>query len=131
LNFGVFKLHLAKVNISLRLFQYLGFLLLMVAFLAWFLVMFEIQSSHAILSEAQNLNLAIEQIWAVEGALEWWKNVYVTVIIPLIGILITSGIIALLSPLILRFEHRVLFRKVRNKHEIITLDRFLKSRDNV
>jgi len=115
---------------SLRVFQYLGFLLLMVAFLVWFFIMFEIQSNHAILSEAQNLNLEIEQIWAVEGALGWWKNVYVTVIIPLTGILITSGVIALFSPLILRFEHRFLFRKVRNKQEIITLDKFLKSRDS-
>ena len=42
-------------------------------------------------------NLSIEEVWRYEGAIQWWKNVYMTLIIPGTAVLTLSGIASILS----------------------------------
>jgi len=40
-------------------------------------------------------NLSIEEVWRYEGALNWWKTVYSTAIIPITSILALSGMLSI------------------------------------
>ncbi|MEJ2242814.1 MAG: hypothetical protein P8Y18_11855 [Candidatus Bathyarchaeota archaeon] len=112
-----------------RFVQFFGVLLLVLAFFVWFFPIMEIQSNQAMLLEADNLHLESEQIWAYDGALRWWKNVYASTIIPLVGILITSGLVTIIAPFILKLEHIVVFKRFRSKNQIVTLDNYFKSKE--
>jgi len=96
----------------------------------WVLTFIEIQSNEVMIAHAQECSLTIEEIWAYEGSLKWWKNVYVTTIIPLIGILTTSGIVVIVTPSLLQLKQNVFFKRVRNKSGTLTLDRFLQSKED-
>ena len=96
----------------------------------WVLTFIEIQSKEVMIAHAQECSLTIEEIWAYEGSLKWWKNVYVTTIIPLIGILTTSGIVVIVTPSLLQLKQNVFFKRVRNKSGTLTLDRFLQSKED-
>ena len=93
--------------------------------------MIEIQNREVMIAHAQDYSLKIEEIWAYEGSLKWWKNVYVTTIIPLIGISTTSGIVVIVTPFIRQLRRKVFLKRIRNKSGIITLDKFLQSREDV
>ena len=58
----------------------------------------------------QTLNtteLTLDQLWNYEGSLNWWRNVYVTLILPLTAVFISIGGIILASqPLLTAMQHK-------------------------
>ena len=110
--------------------QYFGVFLLFLAFFVWFIPFIEIKSNEIMLSDAINPNFEARQISVYSGSLNWWKNLYGNTIIPLVGILITSGLVTIFLPIIFHFENLVLFKRFRNKYQSITLDDYFNSEDN-
>jgi hypothetical protein len=64
--------------------QWLALILAITALSIWIYSLIELKSNEIMLT---NQNLNIEEIWRYEGALQWWKNTYVTTIIPITAIL--------------------------------------------
>lgn len=110
--------------------QYFGVFLLFLAFFVWFVPFVEIKSNEIMLSDAINPNFEAWQISVYSGSLNWWKNLYVNTIIPVVGILITSGLVTISLPFIFHFENLALFKRFRNKYQPITLDDYFNSEDN-
>lgn len=79
-----------KLNLSV----WIGLLLIIAALSIWFYSIIELKSNEIMLTTQ---NLSIEKVWLYEGALQWWKNVYVTAIIPGTAVLTLSGIASILS----------------------------------
>lgn len=73
--------------------------------------MIEIISNEVMIAHAQDYSLKIEEIWAYEGSLKWWKNVYVATMIPLIEILTTSGTFIIVTPFLLQLRQKVFQKK--------------------
>jgi hypothetical protein len=71
----------------------IGLLLVIVAVSIWLCSVIELKSNEVMLAQ----NLSIEEVWRYEGALQWWKSVYATAIIPVTAVLALSGIVLLLS----------------------------------
>jgi hypothetical protein len=70
---------------------WIGFVLLFVALAIWLISAIELTSNEIMLTQ----NLSIEEVWRYEGALNWWKTVYSTVIIPTTVILAFSGMLSI------------------------------------
>jgi hypothetical protein len=70
----------------------IGLLLVILAMGIWIIAIIELVSNEVMLTQ----NLSIEEVWRYEGALQWWKNVYATAIIPVTAVLTLSGITLLL-----------------------------------
>ena len=83
-----------KVNLTL----YIGLFLITIAMSIWLYSLIELRSNEIMLTTQ---NLSIEEVWRYEGALQWWKNLYTTAIIPTTAVLTFSGIAVLLSQQIL------------------------------
>ena len=91
----------------------IGLFLIIVGLSIWIYSAIELISNEVLLA---NQNIPIEEVWRAEGALQWWKNVYATAIIPATTILTLSGIAALLGPVLLgSFKQRIAFNKFENK----------------
>ena len=75
-------------------------------------------------------NLSIE-VWRYEGALQWWKNIYVTAIIPKTVVLIVLGTTTMLiQQLLSHFTQKDIFNELeKNMKEgcDITLDQSLRN----
>ena len=81
----------------------IGLFLIIVAMSIWLYSLIELKTNEIMLTT----QLTIEEVWRYEGALQWWKNVYSTAIIPATVILISSGIAVLLSQQIPnQFSHK-------------------------
>ena len=97
----------------------IGLLLVIVAVSIWLCSVIELKSNEVMLAQ----DLSIEDVWRYEGALQWWKNVYATAIIPATAVLALSGIALLLrqhlprrfvqKDVLNRLEEKI--RKVSNK----------------
>ena len=99
-----------KNNKKLNLTVCIGLLLIMSALIIWLYSIIELKSNEIMLTTQ---NLSIEEVWQYEGALQWWKNVYVTAIIPATVILTLSGTITILSQkLFNRFTQKDTFSKL-------------------
>ena len=84
-----------------KILRYFGVFLLTFSIIIWTLSIIEIIGNEIMLSNAQTYGLTIEEIWRYEGANQWWKNSYGTVILPATLILALSGITVILSPRLL------------------------------
>lgn len=124
------KLNVMKNHLNFKYFRYFGALLVIVSFFVWVLPIIEIQSNEVMIEYAQDYSLGIEEIWAYEGALKWWKNVYATTIIPLIGTLTTFGIVLIMTPFLFQLSQKMFSKTAKNRSGSITLDRFFQSRDD-
>ncbi len=52
-------------------------------------------------------DLALEQLWNYDGSLRWWRNVYVTLFLPLTAAFLTLGGVVLVSqPFLTRLRHK-------------------------
>ena len=67
---------------------WVGLLLIIAALTIWLFSFIELKSNEIMLTT----QLSIEEVWLYEGALQWWENAYVTVVLPTIGILTIFGI---------------------------------------
>jgi len=83
-----------KNHKKLNLTVWIGLLLIISALSIWIYSIIELKSNEIMLTTQ---NLSIEEVWRYEGALQWWKNVYVTAILPTTAVLILSGTVTLLS----------------------------------
>jgi hypothetical protein len=72
--------------------------LIAVSITIWTLSIIELKGLEIMLSNSQNYELTIEEIWSYEGALIWWKETYTSIIYPSSLILTITGIIAIFSP---------------------------------
>jgi uncharacterized membrane protein (DUF373 family) len=82
----------------------IGLALIISALSIWVFSAIELKNSELILT---NQNVGMEELWQVEGALQWWNNVYATVIVPATTILALTGIAAILSPkLFVRYKQK-------------------------
>jgi len=68
---------------------FVGFALISLGLIIWLYSIFELKSCEFGL----NQNLAIEQIWRLEGALLWWENFYTSTIIPATTAFAITGIV--------------------------------------
>ena len=93
-----------KTNLT----KWIGLLLITAALIIWLHSIIEIKSNEIMLA---NQNLSIEEVWAYEGALQWWKNAYVTAILPTTGILTISGIATLITPQLFGFAQKITLKK--------------------
>jgi len=59
---------------------------------------FEITSLETML---ENENLSAEEIWAFEGAIQWWRQSYFTLIVPVSAVLLLGGIATVMSVFLL------------------------------
>ena len=93
-----------------KLTVWIGLLLLISALSIWLYSIIELISNEIMLTTQ---NLSIEEVWRYEGALQWWKNVYVTAIIPATAALTLSGTTTILSQkLFSRFAQKDPFNKL-------------------
>jgi hypothetical protein len=67
-------------------------------------------SISAIQEREQMLNsadLTLEDMWHYEGSLQWWRNAYITVFLPLTAVFLALGGICLISqPLVTRIHRK-------------------------
>lgn len=47
-----------------------------------------------------NPNLALKEVWSYQGSIQWWRNTYVIVVLPVTIILITAGLALIMYPII-------------------------------
>jgi hypothetical protein len=97
---------IGKINLTL----WIGISLIVAAFTIWLCSIIEIKSNEIMLSTQ---NLTVEEFWLYDGALQWWKNAYWTVIFPMWGILTLSGITIMISPQLPRFAQKLTARTHR------------------
>ena len=83
-----------KKHQQLNLSVWIGLLLIITALSIWIFSIAELEGNEIKLTTQ---NLSIDEIWRYEGALQWWKNVYMTAIIPATAVLALSGIASILS----------------------------------
>jgi amino acid permease len=82
---------------------WIGFVLMFVALAIWLISAIELTGNEIMLTH----NLSIEEVWRYEGALNWWKTIYSTAIIPTTAILALSGMLSITSQrLISRFMQK-------------------------
>jgi hypothetical protein len=90
----------------------IGLLLIIIAMSIWICSLIELKSNEIMLTQ----NLSIEEVWRYEGALQRWKNVYATAIIPVTVVLTLSGIVILLrKQLPSRFVQKDALNKLEEK----------------
>jgi len=92
---------------KIKLTLWIGILLIIAAFTIWLYSIIEIKSNEITLSTQK---LSVEEFWRYDGALQWWKNAYWTVIFPMWGILTLSGITIMISPQFPRFAQNFVAR---------------------
>jgi hypothetical protein len=88
--------------------KWTGVLLLAAALTILVTSIIEIKSNEIMLATQ---TLSIEEMWAYEGALQWWQNTFTTIILPTTGILTISGIATLLTSQILKFAQNTTQKK--------------------
>ena len=91
-----------------HLTAWVGVLLIIAALAIWLYSIIELKSNEIMLTT----QLSIEEVWRYEGAIKWWKNAYVIVVLPIIGILTISGIGLMLSARIVDFIQKGALRKL-------------------
>ena len=79
-----------QLNLSIRI----GLLLIIAALSIWLFSIITLRGNEVMLTTQ---NLSAEEVWRYEGAVQWWKNVYMTAIIPATAVLTLSGIASILS----------------------------------
>ena len=80
-----------KNHKNFNLSVYIGLTLMLAALTIWLFSIIELTSNEIMLTQ----NLAIEEVWRYEGALNWWKAAYNTAIIPTTAILALSGMLSI------------------------------------
>ena len=88
--------------------KWTGVLLLAAALTILVTSIIEIKSNEIMLATQ---TLSIEEVWAYEGALQWWQNTFTTTILPTTGILTISCIATLLTSQILKFAQNTTQKK--------------------
>jgi hypothetical protein len=109
--------------------QIFGVLFLILAFFVWFVPIVEIQSNEVMLSNVENPNFESGLVPVYSGSLRWWKNLYINIVIPVVGILITTGLVTIIIPIIFHLENISIPRRFRHKYQNVTLDEYFKPKD--
>ena len=107
------KLRFLELNVNKEFFtykvlRYFGIILIAISITIWTLTIIELKGLEIMLSNSQNYELTIEEIWSYEGALNWWKETYNSIIYPSSLILTITGIIAIFSPKIYSITQDIL-----------------------
>ena len=107
------KLRFLELNVNKEFFtykvlRYFGIILIAISITIWTLTIIELKGLEIMLSNSQNYELTIEEIWSYEGALNWWKETYNSIIYPSSLILTITGIIVIFSPKIYSITQDVL-----------------------
>jgi hypothetical protein len=89
---GVDKMNWKQKFEHYKIFHFLGLFLLALAIIVWAVSLLELVRNEIMLSNAQPFRLSVEEIWMYNGALQWWKSIYASVIIPITLILALAGI---------------------------------------
>ena len=97
-----------KEFFTYKVLRYFGIILIAISITIWTLTIIELKGLEIMLSNSQNYELTIEEIWSYEGALNWWKETYNSIIYPSSLILTITGIIAIFSPKIYSITQDVL-----------------------
>ena len=116
-------------RVDFNFVQIFGFFLLILAFFILVVPMVEIESNEVMLSEVDNPNFDLDQVAVYSGSLRWWKNLFINIVIPVVGVLITSGLVTIIIPLIFPLENISILRRFKNKYQTITLDEYFKPKD--
>ena len=58
-------------------------------------------------------DLPIKEVWRYEGALQWWKNAYWTIILPMWGILTISGTAIISNQQLIGFAQKLASKTLR------------------
>ena len=116
-------------RVDFNFVQIFGFFLLILAFFILVVPMVEIESNEVMLSEVDNPNFDLDQVAVYSGSLRWWKNLYINIVIPIVGVLITSGLVTIIIPLIFPLENISILRRFKNKYQTITLDEYFEPKD--
>lgn len=85
---GVYRVEQAKKSKKTNFTFFVGFLLIIAGLIIWLYSIVELGKIDFGLSQ----NLAMEEVWRLEGALLWWESFYSTAIIPATTALVISGI---------------------------------------
>ncbi len=113
--------NLKKIN-RLKLTVLTATLLIIAGFSIWLYTTSVIQGHTQLLTSS---NLTPEEVWNYEGALQWWKTTYTTIIIPLTAIMITLGSITLLGPILwTRIQQRYILRTFTDSLERASTEKF-------
>ncbi len=80
-------------HIKFNLPLWIGISLLVITLSIWLFSIIELKSNEIMLAK----DLPIEEVWRYEGALNWWKAFYQTIIIPTTSILSIVGIVSITS----------------------------------
>jgi hypothetical protein len=52
-------------------------------------------------------DLTLEQMWHYDGSLQWWRNAWVTLFLPLTAVFVTlGGVVLVIQPLLTRLRHK-------------------------
>ena len=78
-----------------NLFILIGLALIVSALSILAFSLIEIKTNELVLT---NQNAMMDDLWRAEGAIQWWSNVYATIIVPATTILAVTGIATILSP---------------------------------
>ena len=116
-------------RVDFNFVQIFGVFLLVLAFFILVVPMVEIESNEVMLSEVDNPNFDLDQVAVYSGSLRWWKNLYINIVIPVVGVLITSGLVTIIIPLIFHLENISILRRFKNKYQTITLDEYFEPKD--
>ena len=116
-------------RVDFNFVQIFGFFLLILAFFILVVPMVEIESNEVMLSEVDNPNFDLDQVAVYSGSLRWWKNLFINIVIPVVGVLITSGLVTIIIPLIFHLENISILRRFKNKYQTITLDEYFEPKD--
>jgi hypothetical protein len=91
-------------------------LLLITGFSIWLYAAAAIQGYTNLLN---SLTLSMEEVWSYEGSLTWWTTTYTTTIIPLVTVMITAGVLTLLTPIVFeRIQQKTALRTFTKELEL-------------
>ena len=69
--------------------------------------------------------LTPEEMWKYEGALQWWTKTYSATIMPLMAVMITTGFVTLVGPLIwTRIHHSYALKTFTDNLELASTEKF-------
>jgi hypothetical protein len=56
---------------------------------------------------SNSADLMLEQMWHYDGSLQWWRNAWVTLFLPLTAVFVTlGGVVLVIQPLLTRLRHK-------------------------
>lgn len=73
------------------------------AVIVWTFSFLEIFGNELLVSSEHSSRLSMQEYWSYVGALQWWRSIYGSVIVPIVTVLIVSGVVVLQFPRLFSF----------------------------